>query len=148
VSEDTHLTRLGRNVDLDDVMGLVDGLGEAITCQLNWPSIGRGACALAHVACDKGSGASIRSRCASYLMRERQAELDLLTRLAPPAARAGDTLACLVVDGLGVASPLHGNAKSCRASSESRAGNAEGVHDELWSRLRVGRRQRHVVLVT
>ncbi len=34
VGENTHLTGLGRNVDLDDILGLVDGLYAAISYQL------------------------------------------------------------------------------------------------------------------
>lgn len=34
VGEDTHLTRLGGNVDLNDVLRLVDGLVEAISMEL------------------------------------------------------------------------------------------------------------------
>lgn len=46
-------------------------------------------------------------------------------------------VACLVGNGLGVGSPLEGNSDGGRASSESRAGEAEGVHDGLswWVRL-------------
>lgn len=37
----------------------------------------------------------------------------------------------LVGDGLGISSPLEGHSHGCRASSESRTGNTEGVHGDL-----------------
>jgi hypothetical protein len=81
VGEDTHLSRLGGDVDLDDIVGLVD-----------------------------------------RLVREGKAQLDL------------------VGDGLGVGSSLEGNSDGGRASSESRTGDAERVHDGLswWVRLLLG----------
>jgi len=70
-------------------------------------------------------------------VREREAELDLQRcgKKNPCQPRdsidARGRMACLVRDGLGVGSPLEGDAERSRASPKSRAGEAEGVHDGL-----------------
>lgn len=51
------------------------------------------------------------------------------------AREDGVTWTCLVRDNLGVSSPLHRDAESCWASSESRTGDAEGVHDGVRCQL-------------
>jgi hypothetical protein len=69
VGEDTHLTRLGGDVDLDDILGLVDGLQSACAAisfgSINWPS-----------TAFRDHPLPLSS--SSYLVREGQAQLDLL----------------------------------------------------------------------
>lgn len=80
VGENTHLSGLGGDVDLDDILGLVDGL-----------------------------------------VGESQAQLDL------------------VRGSIGIGSSLQRDAESCGTSSQSSAGDAEGVHDGWCCQLVVMR---------
>jgi hypothetical protein len=93
VGKNTHLARLGGDVDLDDLLGLVDGLDAGInnqlverglwsansrSCLVEWATV-----VLSFGSCSIGP---------SYLMRERQAQLDLFTLLellAAPRASGG-----------------------------------------------------------
>jgi hypothetical protein len=64
-------------------------------------------------------------------VREGQAQLDLCNRSVGSNRDNNSRMraACLVGNGLGVGSSLDGDSDSGRASSESRTGEAEGVHD-------------------
>ncbi len=74
VCEDTHLSGLGGDVDLNDILGLVDGLHAAISFVRHVLS-GNTSEILAIAAASK------LKRRKSYLVRERQAELDLPKKL-------------------------------------------------------------------
>lgn len=75
VGENTHLTRLGGDVDLDDILGLVDGLRAAISsCHCQLARMQRRAPPNSILP----SGYSIEGRGGeSYLVRQGQGELDL-----------------------------------------------------------------------
>lgn len=71
----------------------------------------------------------------SYLVRQSQAQLDLQKfQLAIYKLHAFGfeypKHPHLVGNGLGISSPLDGHSHGCRASSESRTGNTEGVHGD------------------
>lgn len=76
VGENTHLTRLGGQVDLDDILGLVDGLRcwvrqLALAVLLHHSDFASCSCPAAlHVS-------PMLRIMVSYLMREGQAKLDL-----------------------------------------------------------------------
>lgn len=64
-------------------------------------------------------------------MRQRQRQLDLGKGVSYASCGFRRFAFYLVGDGLGVRSPLGNSSEGCRASSNSRTGEAEGVHDEL-----------------
>ena len=71
VGKDTHLAGLGRDVDLNNVLGLVDGLCAAISSDGSIV-----ACRFDGVAQDSSSLRAV-SGSVAYLVGEGQAELDL-----------------------------------------------------------------------
>ena len=75
VGEDTHLPRFGRNVDLDDILGLVDRL--SVRQLASHPTYRPPPLHLRLGLCTRGSILRM-----SYLVRERQAQLELLDTLA------------------------------------------------------------------
>jgi hypothetical protein len=73
----------------------------------------------------------------SYLVGKGQAQLDLFAELEQQSGlEVGyDGAACLVGDGLSIASALQGSPDGGWANSESCTGNAEGVHGEMGGQL-------------
>jgi len=93
VGENTHLTRLGGDVDLDDLLGLVDGLDGCGNIWSARPQFhhqnnpGNPSITPIAVLKTNSSGGMMRSRyfgvfSKSYLVRKGKAELDLFAMVA------------------------------------------------------------------
>lgn len=148
VGEDTHLTRLGGDVDLDGILGLIDGLdgcGNKQSARENVALVGHGRSRIPSRGPQPHHRPGIDVFGAPYLVGKRQAELDLLENVRGAihsrAQYAGG--AHLVRDGLGITSALEGSADGGGARPKSRTSNAEGVHGGCGLNCSAERRRGH-----
>lgn len=77
VGEDTHVTRLGRDVDLDDILGLVDGLQSIAVISIEETSVERRISSTPAQSDRNSSKIRILGAQYSYLVRQGQAQPDL-----------------------------------------------------------------------
>lgn len=77
VGEDTHVTGLGGDVDLDDILGLVDGLQSIAVISIEGTSVDRRISSTPAQSDRISSKTRILGAQYSYLVRQSQAQLDL-----------------------------------------------------------------------